>query len=181
MKAHSLFTVFTLLLLTVGCAHELSEDYPDKRPNHKRVTLSDQWTAKGKLLITTQDTNQSARFVWEHHPSAGDTITLGDTLSLRTMVLRHRNDTLFLQQPDQTLVQLTPERLPKEFGALLSIPPRDFASALTGEPLVLPAIASEVRAWQSIGTIDAPRTVRLQSSNIVVKVVINHWELIEDV
>ena len=181
MKARSLTTVLTVLLLTVGCVHEPSDDYPDNGTMQEQVSLSDLWTVKGKLLVTAQDANQSARFTWEHHPSGGDTIVLSDTLGLGKLVLRHRDGTLFLQGPDKTLVRLRSETLPEAFSVLLSIPPRDFARALTGQPLISPVIDTKVSAWQSIGKKTAPKVVRLQSGGIAIKVVINHWELAEDV
>ena len=57
----------------------------------------------------------------------------------------------------------------------------DFARALTGQPLISPVIDTKVSAWQSIGKKTAPKVVRLQSGGIAIKVVINHWELAEDV
>jgi len=54
---------------------------------------------------------------------------------------------------------------------------QDFARTLTGEVLPTSDISSEVRSWQSVGGLDAPKTILLRSADIAVKVVVSHWEL----
>ena len=54
---------------------------------------------------------------------------------------------------------------------------QDFARTLTGEVLPASDISSEVRSWQSVGGLDAPKTILLRGADIAVKVVVSHWEL----
>ena len=175
--------VITLMIAVAlsGCMHQNHRIDPQPISTEPKVSLTQPWTAKGKLLVTTQSSKQSLRFIWKHNLVADDIITIGDTLGIRQIELHERNGVLFQRLADGTLQLIQTHQLGGELSALSSLSPSDLAKALTGETSISKAVSSEVTAWQSIDGINAPRVIRVQAANITVKVVINLWELTKNV
>lgn len=161
-----------------SCIHQMDGTNQQQIPTESQVSLTQPWTARGKLLVTTRDTNRSLRFTWEHNIGADDIITLGDTLGIRQLVLHERKGMLFERLPNKSLKPVQAHKLKGELSALALFSFKDLANALTGEALSSEAVTTEVTAWRSVGGIEAPRVVRLQSADIAMKVVINRWELL---
>ena len=176
-SSRSIIIVLTLVLLTNGCAHKVDTPAPYDEMGETQISVIQSWTAKGKLLVTAQNTRQSLRFTWRHQVEGEDVITLSDTLGIKALVLHQRDGVLYERQPDQSLSKLQTHQLKKDLRAFTSMASQDFARALTGEALPASDISSEVRSWQSVGGLDAPKTILLRGADIAVKVVVSHWEL----
>ena len=177
ISPRSIIIVLTVVLLTNGCAHKIDTPAPYDEMGRTKISVAQPWMAKGKLLVTAQDTRQSLRFTWRHQVEGEDVITLSDTLGIQALVLHQRDGVLYKRQPDQSLSKLQTHQLTKELRAFASMASRDFARTLTGEALSASDIFSEVRSWQSVRGLNAPKTILLRSADIAVKVVVSHWEL----
>ena len=171
-----MITLLTALAMT-GCSHQPSITTTETVSVQSQVSVSQPWTAIGKLLVTAQDAKQSLRFTWEHNLGADDIITLGDSLGIRQLVIHERDGLLLERLGDESLKPLQIQQLEGDLRALTLISPRDLARALTGETANAAAISSEVTAWQLVGGRNVPRVIRLKSPDIGVKVVISRWEL----
>ena len=86
MSSRSIIIVLTLALLTNGCAHKVDTPVPYDEMRETQISVTQPWTAKGKLLVTAQDTRQSLRFTWRHQVEGEDVITLSDTLGIKALV-----------------------------------------------------------------------------------------------
>lgn len=177
MSSRSIIIVLTLVLLTNGCAHKVDKPAPYDEMRETQISVTQPWTAKGKLLVTAQDTRQSLRFTWRHQVEGEDVITLSDTLGIKALVLHQRDGVLYERQPDQSLSKLQTHQLNKDLRVFASMASQDFARTLTGEVLPTSDISSEVRSWQSVGGLDAPKMILIRGADIAVKVVVSHWEL----
>ena len=177
MSSRSIIIGLTLALLTNGCAHKVDTPVPYDEMRETQISVTQPWTAKGKLLVTAQDTRQSLRFTWRHQVEGEDVITLSDTLGIKALVLHQRDGVLYERQPDQSLSKLQTHQLNKDLRAFASIASQGFARTLTGEALSGSDISSEVTSWPSVRGLDAPKAILLRSADIAVRVVVSHWEL----
>ena len=177
MSPRSIIIVLTVVLLTNGCAHKIDTPAPYDEIGRTQISITQPWTAQGKLLVTAQSTSQSLRFTWRHQVEGEDVITLSDTLGIKALVLHQRDGILYERQPDQSLSKLQTHQLNKDLRAFASMASQDFARTLTGEALSGSDISSEVTSWQSVRGLDAPKAILLRSADIAVRVVVSHWEL----
>ena len=171
-----LITLMMAVAMT-GCSHQTRTIIPQPISAKSQVSLTEPWTAKGKLLVTTEGSKQSLRFSWRHDTAADDIITIGDTLGIRQLELHERNGLLFQRLADGSLQLIQTHQLEGELSALSLLSPSDLAKALTGETPISKAVSSEVTAWQSVDGVNAPRVIQVQAADIAIKVVINRWEL----
>ena len=177
MYVRGLLITLMMTIAMTGCSHQTRTIIPQPISAESQVSLTEPWTAKGKLLVTTEDSKQSLRFNWNHNTAADDIITIGDTLGIRQLELHERNGVLFQRMGDDTLQPIETHQLKGELSALTLLSPSDLAKALTGKTLISKAVRSEVTAWQSVDGINAPRVIQVQAADVAVKVVINRWEL----
>ena len=177
MNVRELLITLMITMAMSGCMHQTRTITPQPISAESQVSLTAPWTAKGKLLVTTEDAKQSLRFSWRHNIAADDIITIGDTLGIRELELHERNGVLFNKLADGTLQPIQTHQLEGELSALSLLSPSDLAKALTGETSVSKAVSSEVTAWQSVDGVNAPRVIKVQAADIAIKVVINRWEL----
>jgi hypothetical protein len=181
MNARGLLITLMMAIAMTGCMHQTRTIDPQPISNASQVSLTEPWTARGKLLVTTEDVKQSLRFTWSHNTASDDIITIGDTLGIRQLELHERNGVLFQRMADGTLQSIQTHQLEGELSGLALLSPSDLARALTGETSISHGVSSEVTAWQSVDGITAPRVIRVQGADIAVKVVINSWELTKNV
>ena len=181
MSVRGLLITLMMAVAITGCMHQTHTKEPQPISTESKVSLTESWTAKGKLLVTTEGSKQSLRFSWSHNTASDDIITIGDTLGIRQLKLHERNGALFQRLADGTLQLIQTLQLEGELNALSLLSPSDLARALTGETSISQTVSSEVTAWQSVDGINAPRVIRVQSADIAVKVVINRWELTKNV
>ena len=177
MSVRGLLITLMMAVAITGCMHQTHAIKPQPISSEPKLSLTEPWTAEGKLLVTTESSKQSLRFSWKHSVGADDVITVGDTLGIRQFEIHERNGALFQRLADGTLQFIQTHQLEGELSALSLLSPSDLAKALTGETPISKAVSSEVTAWQSVDGINAPRVIRVQSADIAVKVVINRWEL----
>jgi hypothetical protein len=177
MSVRGFLITLMMAVALSGCMHQNHRIDPQPISTEPKVSLTEPWTTKGQLLVTTKSSKQSLRFIWKHSVGADDVITVGDTLGIRQLELHERNGLLFQRLADGSLQLIQTHQLEGELSALSLLSPSDLAKALTGETSISQAVSSEVTAWQSVDGINAPRVIRVQSADIAVKVVINRWEL----
>ena len=181
MNVQGLLITLMMAIAMTGCSHQTRTIIPQPISAESQVSLTEPWTAKGKLLVTTEGSKQSLRFSWRHDTAADDIITIGDTLGIRQLELHERNGLLFQRLADGSLQLIQTHQLEGELSALSLLSPSDLVKALTGETSISKAVRSEVTAWQSVDGINAPRVIQVQAADIEVKVVINRWELTKNV
>ena len=181
MNVRGLLITLMMAVTITGCMHQTHPIDPQPISTESKVSLTQPWTAKGKLLVTTQSSKQSLRFIWKHSVVADDIITIGDTLGIRQLELHEHNGVLFQRLADGSLQLIQTHQLEGELSALSSLSPSDLAKALTGETSISEAVRAEVTAWQAVDGINAPRVIQVQAADIAVKVVINRWELTKNV
>jgi hypothetical protein len=181
MNVRGLLIALMMAIVITACTHQTRPINAQPISAKSQVSLTEPWTAKGKLLVTTQDSKQSVRFSWSHNTAGNDIITIGDTLGFRQIELHERNGVLYHKLADGTLQPIQTQQLDGELSALALLSPSDLAKALTGEISISKAVSSEVTAWQSVDGVTAPRVIQVQAADIAVKVVVNRWELTKDV
>lgn len=181
MNVRGLLTTLMMAIAMMGCMHQTSTNTSQPISSESEVSMTHPWTAKGKLLVTTEDAKQSLRFTWNHNVMADDIIIIGDTLGIRQLVLQDKGGVLFERSAGGNLQPIQTQRLDDELRTLRLLSPRDLARALTGEISTSEAVNSKVTAWQSVDGVTAPRVIQLQAAGIAVKVVINSWELTKNV
>ena len=177
MKARGLLITLMMVIAVTGCTHQTRTITSQPISLESKVSLTEPWTAKGKLLVTMDGSKQSLRFTWKHSVVADDVITIGDTLGIRQLVLHERDGVLFERLSGGALQPIQPQQLDGELNSLTLLSPSDLVTALTGQTSISEALRSEVTAWQSVDGINAPRVIHVQAAEIAIKVVINSWEL----
>jgi len=180
MNVRGLLITLMMAIAMTGCSHQTRTIIPQPISAESQVSLTETWTAKGKLLVTTEDSKKSQRFNCNHSTAADGIITIGDTLGILQLELHERNGLLFQRMDDDTLQPIETHQLKDELSALTPFSPSDLAKVFTGKTLISKAVRSEVTAWQSVYGINAPRVIQVQAADVAIKVVINRWELIKN-
>ena len=166
-----LYGLFVTLLS--GCLQTTTDRHTD---DVKPLVGLNQWQARGKMLVSSENERQTLRFFWCHLSEEQDRIELSDSLGLRSVILIRDLDTYYQVNHEGQRILLSADTLEEPLAAVLSGLPSDIARLMTGAKSSNNRVTSEVVSWSTSSQFATPEVLRVRFGDYALKIMINQWD-----
>ena len=163
-----------LVTLLSGCLQTITE-----RPANdvKQLVETNQWQARGKMLVSSNNERKTLRFIWSHLSEEQDRVELSDSLGLRSIILVRDSDEYYQENTRGQRTLPAANTLEEPLATILSSLPSDIARLMTGAKSSNNRVISEVVSWSSSSQFATPEVLRVRFGDYDLKIMINQWDI----
>ena len=135
------------------------------------------WTATGKLAVTAGQETHTARFEWQRHDLAHDTVTVSGPFSMNRVVLEREGATLIWRDGENIRPLSEAATLAPTLRLLTARHPETFGQWLLGYPGSPEQGHIEVLSWQPMSPWRLPERMIVSIDGYTVKIRVSTWEI----